>query len=477
MLVGNGHTVNRLPVKYIGGVSIAGLVGNFTQTGRKRNFSDGEATVFNGTSIADRYGLPAGYLHPYSWTLPQKAGGMATFVTVAGTGDGSSVNLAGGLNGTTDFSGSGTISNAEIQWLMQASSTVTSNGTFTADVVAFGNASSDLTGTSDVVSSIAALLAFTAGITASGTLASTLNAEANLSASALASGDISGAITATASIVSSLLGSGVVSSDLIAAVLLAADLSGSCTFTGLLVAALEAAASLSGSSSVTGDAVASLQALASLTGSGEITTAALAGAVQAVSALSGAGLVSADVAAMWDMVASVLGTAVYSGTVSAPAFPVAELTGNATVAATFYSLGFMSAAINVTGDVLTTANVADAIWRALATAYNEPGSMGNKLNSAASAGDPWSTALPGSYADGTAGHLIGNMGDTVWGTLIEAGFSADQILRLVAAVLLNKATGGGTTAITFRDMADAKNRVQMTVDNTGNRSNITVDPT
>ena len=34
--------------------------------------------------------------------------------------------------------------------------------------------------------------------------------------------------------------------------------------------------------------------------------------------------------------------------------------------------------------------------------------MGNKLNSAASAGDPWTTALPGSYAAVSAGYIIGN---------------------------------------------------------------------
>lgn len=36
------------------------------------------------------------------------------------------------------------------------------------------------------------------------------------------------------------------------------------------------------------------------------------------------------------------------------------------------------------------------------------GSLGAKVNSAASAGDPWATALPGAYAAGTAGNIIGN---------------------------------------------------------------------
>jgi hypothetical protein len=35
--------------------------------------------------------------------------------------------------------------------------------------------------------------------------------------------------------------------------------------------------------------------------------------------------------------------------------------------------------------------------------------MGNKMNSAASAGDPWTTALPGAYGAGSAGQIIGTL--------------------------------------------------------------------
>ena len=39
------------------------------------------------------------------------------------------------------------------------------------------------------------------------------------------------------------------------------------------------------------------------------------------------------------------------------------------------------------------------------------GSLGDKVNNAASAGDPWATVLPGAYAAGTAGNIIGNRVD------------------------------------------------------------------
>lgn len=66
---------------------------------------------------------------------------------------------------------------------------------------------------------------------------------------------------------------------------------------------------------------------------------------------------------------------------------------------------------NVNG--VATAGIAQDAWNAVATSYNTALSMGNKLNSAASAGDPWTTALPGAYGAGTAGNILGNRLDVV----------------------------------------------------------------
>ena len=42
------------------------------------------------------------------------------------------------------------------------------------------------------------------------------------------------------------------------------------------------------------------------------------------------------------------------------------------------------------------------------SAHNGAGPIGNKIGAAASAGDPWSANLPGSYPSGSAGNLVGN---------------------------------------------------------------------
>lgn len=50
--------------------------------------------------------------------------------------------------------------------------------------------------------------------------------------------------------------------------------------------------------------------------------------------------------------------------------------------------------------------VADGVWDETISGHLTAGSTGEKLNSAGSAGDPWGTALPGSYTAGQAGHIL-----------------------------------------------------------------------
>ena len=57
----------------------------------------------------------------------------------------------------------------------------------------------------------------------------------------------------------------------------------------------------------------------------------------------------------------------------------------------------------------TAAAIADAVWEeAIADHSGTTGSTAEALNSAGSAGDPWTTALPGAYGAGSAGKIIGD---------------------------------------------------------------------
>jgi hypothetical protein len=59
--------------------------------------------------------------------------------------------------------------------------------------------------------------------------------------------------------------------------------------------------------------------------------------------------------------------------------------------------------------------------------------------------------------------------------VVEGSLTMRQMLRVFMAALAGKASGGGTTAITFRDNADSKARITLTVDVDGNRTAVTLD--
>lgn len=65
-----------------------------------------------------------------------------------------------------------------------------------------------------------------------------------------------------------------------------------------------------------------------------------------------------------------------------------------------------------TDELVTDAE--DSVWDAATADHTDAGSTGEALDDAGSAGDPWNTALPGSYGAGTAGKIVGdNLNATV----------------------------------------------------------------
>lgn len=80
---------------------------------------------------------------------------------------------------------------------------------------------------------------------------------------------------------------------------------------------------------------------------------------------------------------------------------------NSTKLATVPTLPFTPAASTDTYHLIG-GNNALSIWDALTANHADTGSMGKGVADAGSAGDPWSTALPGAYGAGTAGNIVGN---------------------------------------------------------------------
>lgn len=57
--------------------------------------------------------------------------------------------------------------------------------------------------------------------------------------------------------------------------------------------------------------------------------------------------------------------------------------------------------------------------------------------------------------------------------IVEGAITEKQALQAILAFVAGKASGGGTAALVFRDQADSKDRLTMTVDANGNRTVVT----
>lgn len=191
-----------------------------------------------------------------------------------------------------------------------------------------------------------------------------------------------------------------------------------------------------------------------LTGSGDLEAAAGL-VVSMLLAMTGAGSMTASIEGRLNATIDMVGSGDLTANMTALAEMVISLLGSGDLDATVAAFGDMAIDIVVTGTGLSTANVGQAVWAAIAASNNLPGTMGEKLNDAGSASNPWTE-------------------------VIESGYTAAEILRILAAVAAGKTTindlGGGLAEVVFRDLGDTKNRVS--ADMTGSqRTDVTTDPT
>jgi len=99
--------------------------------------------------------------------------------------------------------------------------------------------------------------------------------------------------------------------------------------------------------------------------------------------------------------------------------------------------------------------------------------------------DGANTVIPDAAGTAAALHattdgLIGALKDItvaeIRNDVCESTNSYKDYMRLFASVMFGKASGGNTTNIKFRDIADTKNRIDETVDAYGNGTSVTLDP-
>lgn len=188
--------------------------------------------------------------------------------------------------------------------------------------------------------------------------------------------------------------------------------------------ALAARNSLTGSGDISdADVWAVKLAEAAISGTGDLTaTGGLI--VQLVAAITGSGTVSAaDIKAFLQLAAALTGSGVAAGTGTGVGALIAALTGASSMSPTLTGTGAMTADIVVTGTGLTTANV----------------------------------------------------GESVWQHLIEAGYTAEQLLRILAAGVAGETSGVGTSTEVYKGVDGTTDRITTTFDLNNNRDTVTLD--
>lgn len=118
------------------------------------------------------------------------------------------------------------------------------------------------------------------------------------------------------------------------------------------------------------------------------------------------------------------------------------------------------------GSAPTAAQNAAAVWDLATSGHTATGTFGAAMSAASSAGDPWATALPGSYPSGEAGYIIGTAlanaaarinASSITITVGTLPSPLSQDFSLVAGDDYRAADGNGLTfnAITTLDLSTA----------------------
>lgn len=293
--------------------------------------------------------------------------------------------------------------------------TIFGSGSISAANLAGGiNIEAALLGTGTINTATGSLLAFaTAALSGIGNLTAAITGKLETSANLSGQGDIFGALGSLSGAVCSIIGTGALSGD--------------------ITGKLEASANLSGSGAVTADISALMQLGAAIAGLGTLTADII-----------GAGKISSDLSAQGAL----------TGSISAPAHIQSNLAGIGTLVLTSGVIpGYMEAQITLSTE-LSPENLAAAVWNSVAASFNSAGTMGEKVNDAGSASNPWTEVIDGAY-------------------------TASDFLKLMAAVLIGESTivdnGDGTKTVTFKAIDNTTNRVEAEIEGS-QRTSIILNP-
>jgi len=281
-------------------------------------------------------------------------------------------------------------------------------------------------------------------------LAGGLNAESSI----VGSGDISNAeLLGLAFLISALNQSSDFTSSISGSVNVSVDLIGSGDLNGALGALVGIVATLNGEGELSGSISGAVQAIANLASSGDL-SGAIKATVDLVATINGDNTLTSDIIGNWNMVTSLIGSNNFSGAIKAFAEIQANPQGNNTfIINNGAVVGAMSSSITSLS-ILSPESLASSVWSALSSQNNQSGTMGEKMNGAGSAGNPWTEIIEGTY-------------------------TAAEVMRLLVSVASGKTTindnGNNTATVVFRNLSDTADSITAEMQGS-ERTNVILNP-
>jgi hypothetical protein len=184
-LLGNYSVLNKSCAQFTNGTSTAGAYAAVTPSNYQNNGM--RVNRFGGpTGFADHAALPVGYIPPYSFALPKKSGGLATFKGMSASISTTNAQLALGVNLDADLSATMTETNAILALIVALQANLSASGSITD-------------------ANMAIILLLQANLSASGTLTDAqlgniLNLSASLSANMTLTNSITNLVNLSANI-------------------------------------------------------------------------------------------------------------------------------------------------------------------------------------------------------------------------------------------------------------------------------------
>ena len=215
--------------------------------------------------------------------------------------------------------------------------------------------------------------------------------------------------------------------------------------------ALAARNTVSGSGGASATAQSGYNIDATITGAGDIPGCDIGLIISIAATLTASGgISSAATEALAGLAATLTGTGDISATAAGLATLGAALVGSGAINPSNTALMDVAATIRGYGD-LTPEGLRDAVWNAVLANYAAVGSAGFALSTASSGGVD-----------------LNALATAVWGKVLESSFTAEEMMRILAAGTAGQRSGVGTATETYKGLDGTTVRIEFSPDANGN---------